>query len=123
MDNKARRILAGAFALGAVVAGILAFLANQRAQDDAFVDRLLGGRGDVDRTSVLILGAVAAVLFVLAVVSLLSSNSTNNSSAPAPSGSANLVKCEYCAELIQPEARVCKHCGRDVTPHSKPPGN
>jgi len=27
--------------------------------------------------------------------------------------SAGLVKCIYCAEVIQPEAKVCKHCGRD----------
>jgi hypothetical protein len=25
-------------------------------------------------------------------------------------------KCGHCAELIKPEARVCRHCGRDVEP-------
>lgn len=26
------------------------------------------------------------------------------------------VKCEYCAELIKPDAVICKHCGKDVQP-------
>jgi ribosomal protein L32 len=30
---------------------------------------------------------------------------------------ATLRKCPFCAELIQREARVCKHCGRDVPRH------
>lgn len=25
-------------------------------------------------------------------------------------------KCPHCAELIKPDAKVCKHCGRDVSP-------
>lgn len=28
--------------------------------------------------------------------------------------SLGLVKCPHCAEAIQPEAKVCKHCGRDI---------
>lgn len=27
---------------------------------------------------------------------------------------AGTVPCPYCAEAIKPEAKVCKHCGRDV---------
>jgi hypothetical protein len=27
-------------------------------------------------------------------------------------------KCPHCAEIIKSEARVCKHCGRDVPPSS-----
>lgn len=27
---------------------------------------------------------------------------------------AGLVSCPYCAELVKPEAVVCKHCGKDI---------
>jgi RNase P subunit RPR2 len=29
------------------------------------------------------------------------------------------AKCPHCAERVKPEARVCKHCGRDLTPHAR----
>jgi hypothetical protein len=28
--------------------------------------------------------------------------------------SGDLVKCPFCAELVKAEAKVCKHCGRDI---------
>lgn len=29
-------------------------------------------------------------------------------------GSGTARKCPHCAELVRPEARICKHCGRDL---------
>ncbi len=34
---------------------------------------------------------------------------------------ATLSKCPSCAELVQPEAKVCKHCGRDIEPAVEAP--
>lgn len=28
--------------------------------------------------------------------------------------STRLRKCPYCAELVQPDAKLCKHCGQDI---------
>lgn len=28
---------------------------------------------------------------------------------------SNLVKCEFCAEYIKREAKICKHCGKEVS--------
>ena len=33
---------------------------------------------------------------------------------------AGLKKCQYCAEMIQAEAIVCKHCGRNISPQPIP---
>ncbi len=34
---------------------------------------------------------------------------------------ATLSKCPSCAELVQSEAKVCKHCGRDIEPVAEGP--
>jgi hypothetical protein len=36
--------------------------------------------------------------------------------AAAKKPAAQLRKCPHCAELVQPAAVVCKHCGRDLEP-------
>lgn len=37
------------------------------------------------------------------------------------SGTTDTTKkrCPYCDELVQRDARVCKHCGRDISPLRK----
>jgi hypothetical protein len=109
MDNKTRRILAAGFGVAAALTAFLAFRANSRANFNADVDALMGLSGDPDLTGVWVLAAVTAVLVILAVMSLLSSGVTSQGT-----NAAGLVKCPHCAELVQPDARVCKHCGRDI---------
>jgi phosphotransferase system glucose/maltose/N-acetylglucosamine-specific IIC component len=43
----------------------------------------------------------------------LSATKTIAASMPAP---ATHVKCPACAEFVLPDAKVCKHCGRELAP-------
>lgn len=55
-------------------------------------------------------------LFLIALIhSIVMSADTKQIEHEAIS-SGDMKKCEFCAELIKQEAKVCKHCGRDVTP-------
>jgi len=56
-----------------------------------------------------------AALFIVAlpVALLISPNRTAIEKSELREG---MKKCPFCAELIKLEARVCKHCGRDLVP-------
>lgn len=42
-----------------------------------------------------------------------------NEAAQISAGQAR--RCPACAELVRPEATVCRHCGRDLPPPPPPP--
>jgi len=55
---------------------------------------------------ILILSALS-LLLAAGIIIFSASKSSNNQGG-------NLKKCPFCAELIQPEAIVCRFCGRDL---------
>ncbi len=104
--------------LGAVIGGILGFLARPsipiigRLPLDAVLTRAATYHGlasgyihqVADRSlGILVLGAAVG-----GVVGYLADRVSNNAGG-------GLRACPYCAEQIRGQARVCRFCGRDVT--------
>ena len=55
-----------------------------------------------------------SLIFIVALPHALLARGLNES-VDAQQQAAGNVKCPHCAEWIRPEAKVCKHCGRDVS--------
>ena len=54
--------------------------------------------------------------FVVALIVVLISPPLETVKTDGPISAGDRVKCPHCAEAILAEAKVCKHCGRDVKP-------
>lgn len=59
---------------------------------------------------------VATVVFLLMAIVGRKSNPSTTEETPTllPSDLANRVQCPHCAEMILPDAKVCRFCGRSV---------
>ncbi|MDD2541936.1 MAG: hypothetical protein PHH28_12960 [Desulfuromonadaceae bacterium] len=56
---------------------------------------------------------IAGVLVLVGAIFTAFGSKTERDEA-SNEASSKLVKCTYCAEMIQPEAIVCRFCGKDV---------
>ena len=54
-----------------------------------------------------------AALFIIALPHALIMKA-NNAAIEQQLISEGMKKCPHCAELIKPDAKVCRYCGRDV---------
>ena len=57
-----------------------------------------------------------AILFIVALPLALLSQKDREALDRRATAHGDMMKCPLCAEVIRSEARVCKHCGRDVVP-------
>ena len=65
----------------------------------------------------LVLGLIFGIFALLAVGFMPSTMKQKDTTAKLwQSLPSDERKCPFCAEMIKPEASVCKHCGRDVQP-------
>ncbi|MCX6017617.1 MAG: hypothetical protein NTZ50_03800 [Chloroflexi bacterium] len=74
------------------------------------------GPGGLRTGATLMLDIVATGVFLLMAIVGRKSNPSTTEETPTllPSDLANRVQCPHCAEMILPDAKVCRFCGRSV---------
>lgn len=83
--------------LAALLGLIPAYIAKSKGRESFFLWWLYG-----------------ALLFIIALVHALLLRTDEAALDKRKLDEGNVKKCPHCAEIIKREAKVCKHCGRDV---------
>jgi len=77
----------------------------------AFIGMSIGkgkGKGGAGFALGLFLGPIGII-----IIALMKEDTAKVEAEALSSG--EMRKCPYCAELVRREARVCKHCGKELT--------